>query len=450
MPRSIIVLLVILLIDQLDSGMMQPILPLLFTDAESPSLLIDANVAETQGMLWIAVMGAAYALPAFVMQPIIGQLADKYGRRPLLLASFVSSTIAFFVFAAGISYGMVWLLVLGRAIDGFAAGNMLVSQAAIADESDEESRTKYFGYLTAALSLGFVIGPLAGGYIGSPDTADWTGPATAFYLSGGLNALAVLGFAFLFKETLKDEDRDEEDDFEVSRSFKNAKEAFSDKKRRPYYLILLCYIAGYTFFTTFYSVVLEEDLEMDAQQTGWFFSALGVGLMIVQLLFVDRFEKWFGPRKSLWLAMFTLCGAVVLMGLAQAPWMAYAGIVPFALAAGLVDPMIMSLLSKSAGGSEQGRIQGVRGSVDSAGRTFPPFLAGPIAAGGAANWAVLAGAGVMAIGGVAALRLLSKPDEEDEKDAGDSSGGGDDDTDGDRQPKVVRRQTMSSEVAGEC
>ncbi len=453
MSRSIVVLLVILLIDQLDSGMMQPILPLLFTDAESPSLLIDAGAAETQGMLWIAVMGAAYALPAFVMQPIIGQLADKYGRRPLLLASFISSTVAFFVFAAGISLGTVWLLVLGRAIDGFAAGNMLVSQAAIADESDEESRTKYFGYLTAALSLGFVIGPLVGGYVGSPETADWTGPSTAFYLSGALNALAVLGFFFLFKETLKDEDRDEDEDFEVTRSFKNAKEAFDDKKRRPYYLILLCYIAGYTFFTTFYSVVLEEDLEMDATQTGWFFSSLGLGLMIVQLLFVDRFERWFGPRKSLWLAMFTLCGAVVLMGLAQAPWMAYAGIVPFALAAGLVDPMIMSLLSKSTSGSKQGRIQGVRGSVDSAGRTFPPFLAGPIAAAGAANWAVLAGAGVMAIGGVAALRLLAESD--DEEGGKDSDSGDDDDRDGDgnkdddRPPKVVRRQTMSPEAAAE-
>ena len=422
--------------------MMQPLLPLLFTDAESSELLIPRGDAESMGMIWIAIMGAAYAVPAFVMQPIIGQLADRYGRRPLLIISFVSSTISFFVFALGISLGAVWMLVAGRVIDGFAAGNMLVSQAAVADESDERSRTKYFGYLTATLSLGFVLGPLVGGYVGSPDTADWTGPATAFYLSGGLSALAVLGFVFLFRETLKDEDRDEGQDFEVAKSFTNAKEAFRDEKRRPYYLILLCYIAGYTFFTTFYSVVLEEDLGMDVTQTGWFFSSMGLGLMLVQLLLVDRFERWFGPRKMLWLAMFGVAGAVLLMGLAQNVWMAYAGIVPFALAAGLIDPMIMSLLSKSASGSEQGRVQGVRGSVDSAGRTFPPFLAGPIAAAGAANWAVIAGAGAMAIGGLLALRLLAEPEADEGEDQANDDGG--------KPPKVARKQTMDPESVGEC
>ncbi len=443
MPRSLIILLVILIIDQVNSGMMQPILPLLFTDPESPALMIGKADAETTGMILIAVMGAAYAVPAFFMQPIIGQLADRYGRRPLLIASFVSSTLSFFVFAAGISLGMVWLVIVGRVIDGLAAGNMLVAQASVADVSEEESRTQYFGFLTAALSLGFVVGPSLGGYLGSPETGDWAGPATAFYVSGAANAIIVIAFAFLFKETLKDKDRSEGEGFELARSFKNSKEAFQDKSRRPYYLILLCYIAGYTFFTTFYSVVLEEDLEMDAQQTGYFFSALGLALMVVQLLLVKRFEDWFGPRKSLWLAMFTVGGAVLLMGLAQEPWMAYAGIIPFALAAGLIDPMIMSLLSKSASNSEQGRIQGVRGSVDSLGRTFPPFLAGPLAAAGAANWAVLAGAGVMVVGGVAALRLLAETDQDGQDDPEQrDSGDGDDDG-----PRVVRKQGLSPEPA---
>ena len=417
MPRSLWILFGILLVDQLDAGMMMPIYPLLFTDADSAELLIARDDVETTGMLWIAILGAAYAVPAFVAQPLIGQLSDRYGRRPLLLASFLSSALSFVLFGLGVTWGALWLLVVARVVDGIAAGNLLVAQASVADMSDAGQRTTYFGYFTGALSLGFVFGPLLGGFLGSPETYSWTGPATAFYFAGALNGLAVLAFYFVFRETLDESDRDDEGEFEVAQSLHNAREAFSDERRRPYYLILLCYIGGYTFFMTFYAVVMEERLDMDAQQTGWYFSAMGLALMLVQVFLVKRLEDWLGASKTLWVAMFAVAGAVVAMGLAQEPWMAYAAILPFALASGLIDPLIMSLLSQSADEDQQGRIQGVRGSVDSLGRTVPPFLAGPIAAAGAANWAVLTGAGVMAVGGVLALRLLGGDASEDEASA---------------------------------
>ena len=419
MPRSLWILLAILLIDQLDAGMMMPIYPLLFTDAESSELLVARDEVETAGMLWVALLGAAYAVPAFFAQPVIGQLSDRYGRRPLLLASFVSSTLGFLLFGLGVTWGAVWVLLLARAVDGIAAGNLLVAQASVADLSDDDERTTYFGYFTAALSLGFVFGPLLGGYLGSPDTADWTGPSVAFYAAGALNGLAVLAFYCVYRETLDEDERDDGEAFEVAQSLHNGREAFADAERRPYYLILLCYIGGYTFFMTFYAVVLEERLGLDARQTGWFFSAMGVALMGVQIFLVKRLEDWLGAGKTLWVAMFSVAGAVVAMALAREPWMAYAAIAPFALASGLIDPLIMSLLSRSASGDQQGRIQGVRGSVDSLGRTVPPFLAGPIAAAGAANWAVLAGAGVMGAGGVLALRLLGR---EEEASSGDQTG----------------------------
>ena len=406
MPRSLWILLAILLVDQLDAGMMMPIYPQLFTDPESGELLVDPQRAKGFGMLFVALLGAAYALPALVAQPLIGQLADRHGRRPLLIASFVSSTLGFALFAVGIQWEALWLLVVARVVDGVAAGNLLVAQAAVADLSDEGDRTRYFGYFTAALSLGFVVGPLLGGWIGDPDTGTWAGPATAFYVAGALNLVSVIVFALAFRETLDEGNRDREHGFEVMRGLRNARAAFGDERRRPYYLILFAYLAGYTFLMGFLSVVLEERLELEPRGMGHFFAALGMGLMVVQLLVVERVERWFGPRRSLWLALFVAAGATLAMGLAPSLWVAYAAIVPFALAAGTIDPMIMSLLSKSASEERQGRVQGVRGSVDSLARTIPPFLAGPIAAAGAAAWAVYVGAGVMAAGGLMALRLL--------------------------------------------
>ena len=299
------ILLAILLVDQLDAGMMMPIYPQLFTDPKSGELLLAASKAETTGMLFVALLGAAYALPAFFAQPLLGQLADRFGRRPMLIASFASSTCSFAMFALGIHLEALWLLVFARVVDGIAAGNLLVAQAAVADLSDEQQRTRYFGYFTAALSLGIVMGPLLGGWIGDPDTGNWAGPATAFWVAGGMNLLAVAVFAYVFQETLAEEDRDE-DDFELGRSLSNARAAFVDKKRRPYYLILFAYLAGYTFLTSFLSVVLEEKLDLEPREIGHYFAALGLALMLVQLLLVERVEHWVGPRRSLWLAMF--CG----------------------------------------------------------------------------------------------------------------------------------------------
>ncbi len=445
MSKAIFVLLGVLLIDQLDAGMMMPLFPALFTDADSPSLLFEPARAEEFGSYFIAILSLVYAVPAFLSQPILGQLADRYGRKPFLTIAFAGSMVSYFLFAIGVTTEQLWLLVVSRALDGFSAGNLLVASAALADLTSEEDRTRFFGYFTAALSLGFVFGPLLGGYLGDPEVASWTGPATAFYAAGVLNLLAVGLFAWLFKESLSEDDRTEED-FRLGQSFENARTAFSDEKRRPLYLVLLLYIAGYTFFITFYSVVLEDDLGMKPTDTGTYFAAMGLALMLVQIFLVSRVEQWFGPAKTLWIALFLAAGTIVIMGVASAPWMAYAAIVPFALGNGLVDPLIASLISKSTDGKSQGRVQGVRGSVDSAGRVFPPLLAGPLAAAGSAVWPVLAGAGVMAAGGALALRLLAK---EEGPITDDTDGGGDDGKDTPPREHAVRQLHQNAEAARE-
>lgn len=121
-------------------------------------------------------LAAAYAIPAFVLQPVIGQLSDRFGCKPLLLVSFVTSALSYGLFAAGIWWEQFWVIILARVVDGIAAGNVLVAASAIADSSEGEDRTHFFGLFTGALSLGFVLGPLVGGYLGNPEGASWQGP----------------------------------------------------------------------------------------------------------------------------------------------------------------------------------------------------------------------------------------------------------------------------------
>ena len=434
MKRSLYLLFGVLVVDQLDAGMATPLYPLLFTEADSPALLLAGGSPDevaTRGAWFIALLSAAYAIPAFAAQPLLGQLSDRFGRKPMLLASFVSSALSYGVFAWGISAGALWAIVVARVVDGVAAGNILIAGASVADASEGDERTRLYGFFTAALSLGFVLGPLLGGYLGDPEGTAWQGPATAFLVAGGLNVLVVGVFAWRFRETLGDDDRDADGAFAWGRAFRNARAAFADERRRPYYLLLACFIAAYSGFLAFYAVVLAERLDAGPATAGWFFAVLGGGLMLVQVGLVERVERWLGAARTLWAAFLLMGGAAVALAFASSTWLAFACVPLFALGTGLIEPLIQSLLSRTASERDQGRIQGVRGSVDSLARVVPPFLAGPVAAVGGAAYAVAGAGAVAGLGGLLALRLLGKmetgasSDRDTDDDAASDDGAGD-------------------------
>ena len=426
--RTLAVLLTVLFVDQMNAGMLLPVLPALLTNPDSPAFLLSGEDARQTGLLLVAVLGAAFAVPAFLSQPVLGQLADRRGRRPLLLLAFSGSALSYVLFAWGAASESVGLLVASRFVDGLTAGNVVVAQAAVADVTDDDERTRYFGFFTAALSLGFVAGPLLGGFLGDPEGAGWTGPATAFWTAAALNGLVVVAFAFLFRETLGDDDRAGDDDFRLGQAFTDARDAARDERRRPVYLLLFLYIAGFTFFDTFYNVVLEERVGMETQSVGVFFAVLGAGFMAVQLFLVDPVERWLGPGKAVGVALFVTAASIAAVALATAPWQAYAAVPFFALGNGLVEPLVASMISRSASGEAQGRVQGVRGSVDALGRAGPPFLAGPLAAAGSPVWPILVGAGFVAVAGGAAVVAVAggdnaASDDGEPDDDGDGAGG---------------------------
>ena len=449
MNRSLFLLLAVVVIDQMDSGMATPIYPMLFTDPDSSELLVSPESAEQSGNWLIALLALAYAVPAFVCQPVIGQLSDRFGRKPLLLLSFASSALSYAVVAAAIHFDSFGGVLLGRAVDGFAAGNILVAAGVIADRSDGDERTRKFGWFTAALSLGFVIGPLAGGYLSDTRAADWRGPGTAFAVSGVLNLVAMAVFWLGFRESLA-EDKREEGDFEWGQSFRNARAALFDEGRRSLYLLLGCFIVAYMSFLLFAGVMLEERFEMGPVQLGWYFSTLGLGLAAVQVFLVDPVEKKLGARKAL-CGVFLLMGAgIALVGAAWAPWVAYAAVVPFALGTGMIEPVLQSLISRSASEQEQGRVQGVRGSVDSLARVLPPLAAGPVAALGATSWALFGAAVAAGVGGLGAAWLMAhKPSGAFAESEGEGGGdaGGEEGRDGDLTGSGGRGEEPEESVA---
>ena len=414
--RPLFVLLFAVFVDRLDFGVLIPILPLLLADPTSPYYLLDGPESLDTGYILLGLVGASYAVSAFFAGPILGQLADRHGRKPLLMVAFVGSAASYVLFGLGIVWESVPLLFVSRLVDGLTGGNILVAQSALADLTEPDDRARVFGYFSAALSLGFVFGPLAGGLLGDPEVVSWFTPALPFWIAAGLGAVNVALIAALFPETLEEPD---EGEVSPGLAFKRVKDAFEIPTLRSAYLTELLFIAGFTFFTSFFNVLLVERLGYGPSDIGVFFTALGSGFFLVQAFLVGPIRDRFGSVPTIRAGLVGIAATIAAIAFVQETWHLYALIPFFALSNGVIGPNLAALVSRQAPREEQGRVLGIRSSVQSLGRSGPPFLSGPLAAVGSPATPILVGAGLAAVAAATFATRVSPADGDDEGGADD-------------------------------
>ena len=396
--RPLSILLLAVFVDRLDFGILLPILPILFADPSSDFFLLGSPERVGLGYILLGSLRAVYALSEFLVAPVLGQLSDRYGRKPLLLVSLAGSTLSYLLFALGVVWENIPLLFVSRFCDGVTGGNVAVSQSALADVTDEEKRTQGFGYYSAALSLGFVFGPLLGGLLSDPSVAGWFTPATPFWFAATLSGANLLLLLFAFPETIGEK---REVKLTPGRSVRNVARAFSDAPRRAAYGTVLFFTLGFAFFTSFFNVFLIERLGYDQRDIGYFFTALGVGFFLVETLLVERVRGRFGSVRTLRVVLLGTAATVFLTTLVRSTWQLYALVPLFALFNGLVRPNLVALVSRSTGETDQGRVLGVNSSLQALGRGLPPAAAGPLAAASSAVVPIIVGGvSVLLAGGV--------------------------------------------------
>ena len=325
-PLSILLLAVF--VDRLNFGILLPILPILLADPSSEFFLFGSAERVGLGFVLLGLLRTVYAVSEFLAAPVLGQLSDRYGRKPLLMVALAGSTLSYVLFALGVVLGNIPLLFVSRFADGITGGNVAVSQSALADVTDDEKRTQGFGYYSAALSLGFVFGPLLGGLLSDPSTVGWFTPATPFWLSAILGGANLLLLLFAFPETLA-----EKKDVRLTpgRSIRNVAAAFKDSGRRAAYGTVLFFTLGFAFFTSFFNVFLIQRLGYDQRDIGYFFTALGAGFFLVQTLLVERVRGRFGSVRTLRVVLFGTAATVLLTTFVRTTWQLYALVPLFAL-----------------------------------------------------------------------------------------------------------------------
>jgi len=346
---------VTLLIDVIGLGIIIPVMPKLITELTGDSL---GEAARDGGMLMFV-----YAFFQFIFAPIIGGLSDKFGRRPVLLASLFGFTIdyLFLTFAPT----LFWLYI-GRIVAGILGASFTTAAAYIADVSTPEKRSQNFGLIGAAFGAGFVIGPVIGGLLGQ------YGSRTPFMVAAGLSFLNFLYGYFVLPESLKPENRR---NFDIRRA--NPVGALANLKKYPviYGLLvslILMQLASFAVHGTWSYFVMEK-FNWQEKEVGLSLGAFGILSMIVQGGLIRVIIPKLGNERSIYTGMSLLTIGFILFALAQESWQLYLFMVPYIMG-NIAGPALQGVISTQVQVNEQGELQGALTSLASATSIIGPPL----------------------------------------------------------------------------
>ncbi len=378
-------LFLIVFVDLVGFGLVIPLLPFY-------AVRFAASPQEVTALL------AVYSLAQLVTAPLWGRLSDRIGRRPILLASLTASVLAYLWLGGATA---LWMLFAARAFSGACAGNIAAAQAYIADVTAPEERARGMGLIGAAFGLGFIIGPALGGLIAGndPATADVATPA---WIAAGLSTLALCGVLLLLPESLPAGARDRT-------AARSRIGAVMGVLNRPVLsrliLVFFLVILAFAGMESTFALWAMGEFSWGPLQVGYVFAYVGVLSAILQGGLIGRLARRFGEERLL-LCGLTLIGiGLLLMTLAHNLAVLVVAVTGLSLGMGLTQPSLNSLISRRAGGEEQGEVMGVSQSVASLSRVLGPFAAGLCFAAFGRNAAFLWGAVLVASALLLALKL---------------------------------------------
>ncbi|MFT5692939.1 MAG: DHA1 family tetracycline resistance protein-like MFS transporter [Oceanicoccus sp.] len=343
------------LLDSIGFGIIIPVLPSLLAEITGETLSITVRYSG-----WLMFV---FAIMQFFFSPLVGNLSDRYGRRPVLLLSLFVMGVNYIIMGSAES---LLVLFIGRIISGLGASTMSTCNAYIADISPMAQRAQNFGVIGAAFGMGFVIGPVIGGFLGE------YGLRVPFYAAGIITFSNMLFGFFVLKESLGKENRRP---FELKRA--NPMGTLLQLRVFPVVIGILSVMflinLGHHVLPATWSFWAIEKFDWSPKEIGYSLGFIGVGMVLVQGFLIRWVLPKVGIRFAGTVGMLFSIAAFMGYALASQSWMVYVALVPGALA-GLSGPAIQGIASSQVGADQQGELQGGLSSMMSLTSIMSPLM----------------------------------------------------------------------------
>jgi MFS transporter, DHA1 family, tetracycline resistance protein len=344
-----------LLLDVIGFGIIIPVIPVLISELTGSNL---SNASLYGGWLMFS-----FAIMQFIFSPIIGNLSDKYGRRPILLISLAGFIVNYLITALAPNIG--WLFA-GRILAGIFGASMTTATAYIADVSTPEKRAQNFGIVGAAFGLGFIIGPVIGGLLG------YIGHRVPFYAAALITFLNFLYGYFFLPESLSKENRRK---FELKRANPVGSLIYIAKYPLIASLVvaLIClYLAQHATHSTWTFYTMEV-YKWNEKMVGISLGTVGLLVALVQGWLIRIINPKLGIRRSIFFGLALTAIGFMLIAFASKSWMLFVFLVPFCLG-GIAGPALQGVIANQVPNNEQGELQGALTGLVSLTSIIGPLL----------------------------------------------------------------------------
>jgi len=352
---SILFLLITVVIDAMGIGLIMPVTPDLIRE------LLGADLSRAAS--WGGVLSALFAVMQFLFGASLGNLSDRYGRRPVLLVSLIVVTIDYAVM--GLT-GSIWILLLGRLVGGIASATQSTAAAYMADISTEKQKSANFGLLGAAFGIGFILGPMLGGFLGE------YGSRAPFFAAAILAFTNFIFGVFILPETVTDKIR-RALEWRRMNPFRALRNVGHLPGVTPLLAIFFIHQVAFFVYPSVWAYYTREKFGWTAWDVGLSLSLFGLGMAVVQGGLIRLFVPRLGEERTIFIGLSVSVFGLVGMAVAWSGSVAYA-MIPLASLALLATPALQAMMSKAAPDDAQGELQGVLTGVGAIASIISPLM----------------------------------------------------------------------------
>jgi DHA1 family tetracycline resistance protein-like MFS transporter len=344
MTRPLVVIFLTIFVNLVGFGIIIPLLPF---------------YAETFGAspLVVGLLFAVFSLCQLVAAPILGDLSDRYGRRPILIVSLIGTVISFVMLALAQS---ITMLFVARIVDGLSGGNIATARAYVADVTEPKDRARAYGLIGAAFGLGFILGPAISAVLAP---VSYTAPIWA---AAAITLVATAMAWFWLPETVHRAHAG------TGMPFRNIAAMMVRPTLRRVLLMDFAYWFAFAMFQTTFALFVAARFGFDAPRTALYFAAFAMLGAFVQGVMIRSIVQRLGDKGTFMLGLVCAASGLVAATLTHSVGLFAVSLVPLALGIGFGHPTISSLISRAGRADEQGRVQGAASAVESLGRTIGP------------------------------------------------------------------------------